>query len=151
MAAPTLPPSCSGMPPAAVAPMPRNFSRASAGAISNATVTQGHDRLTRIEREEGAWVLVHCRSHLRRRFVREVKATGSPVAETALAQIAALCRIEAEVRGAARETRLAARREKAATIVAALRPWFEAQLSKLPRRSQLATDIRLTRSPAGTG
>lgn len=103
---------------------------------------EGYDRLTRIEREEGAWVLVHCWSHLRRRFVREVKATGSPVAETALAQIAALYRIEAEVRGAAPEIRLAARREKATPIVAALKPWFEAQLSKLPRRSQLATDIR---------
>jgi hypothetical protein len=60
-------------------------------------------------------------------------------------------RIAAEVRGAAPEIRLAARREKAAPIVAALKPWVEAQLSRLPRRSQLATDIRLTRSPAGRG
>jgi len=88
------------------------------------------------------WVPGHGGSHLRRRFVKEVKASGSPVAETAIARIAALYPIEAGLRGAAPETRLAARRTKAAPIVAALKPWFGTQLSRRPRRSQRATDIR---------
>ena len=41
-------------------------------------------------------------------------------------------------------TRLAARREHAAPIIAALRPWLEAQLSRIPRSSKLAEDIRYT-------
>src|SRR3546814_16687437 len=43
----------------------------------------GYDRLTRVQRAEGPWTLVHCWSHLRRRFVKLVRNTKSPVAETA--------------------------------------------------------------------
>ena len=40
--------------------------------------------------------------------------------------------------------RLAARREHSAPIIAALKPWLEAQLSRIPQKSQLAEDIRYT-------
>jgi len=40
--------------------------------------------------------------------------------------------------------RLAARREHAAPIIAALKPWLEAQLSRISQKSQLAEDIRYT-------
>ena len=40
--------------------------------------------------------------------------------------------------------RLAARREHAAPIIAALKPWLEAQRSRIPQKSQLAEDIRYT-------
>ncbi len=40
--------------------------------------------------------------------------------------------------------RLAARREHSAPVVAALKPWLEAQLSRIPQNSQLAEDIRYT-------
>ena len=59
-------------------------------------------------------------------------------------QIAELYAIEASVRGRAPETRLAARTKLAAPIVAAFRPWLEAQLSRIPRASKLAEDIRYT-------
>ncbi|SMF86058.1 Transposase, partial [Tistlia consotensis USBA 355] len=71
----------------------------------------GYDRLTRIERAEGPWTLVHCWSHLRRRFVKLVRNAKSPIAEAAIRQIAALYAVEATVRGAPPEDRLAARRE----------------------------------------
>src|SRR3546814_12144393 len=58
----------------------------------------GYDRLTRVQRAEGPWTLVHCWSHLRRRFVKLVRNTKSPVAETALRHIAALYTVEAGVR-----------------------------------------------------
>jgi transposase len=88
------------------------------------------------------WTLVHCWSHLRRRFVKLVRTTRSPIAEAALRQIGALYAIEARVRGASPDLRIAARREYSAPIVAALRPWLEKQLSMISASSRLATDIR---------
>lgn len=103
---------------------------------------EGYDALTRLERPEGAWRLVHCWSHVRRRFVKIVRTTKSPVAEAALRHIAALYEIEAMVRGAPPEVRLAARQEHSAPIIGALKPWLEKQLSMVSSGSRLATDIR---------
>jgi transposase len=103
---------------------------------------EGYDRLTRTRRVEGPWMLVHCWRHLRRRFVKQMQNTRSPAAEAALRQIAALYAVEAAVRGAPPEVRLAARRERSAPVVAALKPWFETQLSLISSGSRLATDIR---------
>jgi len=50
----------------------------------------GYELLTRVKRDEGPWMLVHCWSHLRRRFVKLVRNTKSPIAETAVRHIAAL-------------------------------------------------------------
>jgi hypothetical protein len=87
---------------------------------------------------------VHCWTHVRRRFVKRLENDASPIAEQALRQIAELYAIEASVRGCAPDVRLAARTELAAPIVAAFRPWLEAQLSRIPRSSKLAEDIRYT-------
>ncbi|MGK2852785.1 MAG: IS66 family transposase, partial [Microbacteriaceae bacterium] len=103
---------------------------------------EGYDRLTRVQRAEGPWVLVHCWSHLRRRFVKLVHNTKSPIAEAALRQIAALYAVEATVRGQSPAERLAARQRHAAPIVEALKPWFEKQLSMISSGSTLAGDIR---------
>ncbi|MBP1804190.1 hypothetical protein J2Z33_000018 [Rubellimicrobium aerolatum] len=103
-----------------------------------------YDALTGIDRPEGPWVLVNCWTHVRRRFVKRLEHDGSPIAEEALRQIAALYAIEASVRGFGPDARLAARREFSAPIVAAFRPWLEAQLSRLPKASALAEDIRYT-------
>ena len=48
------------------------------------------------------------------------------------------------MRGLPADARLAARRELSARIIAAFRPWLEAQLSRIPRSSKLAEDIRYT-------
>jgi len=102
----------------------------------------GYELLTRICRDEGPWTLVHCWSHLRRRFVKLMRNTKSPIAETAVRHIAALYAIEADVRGQAPDVRLAARKKLSAPIVDALKPWFEKQLSLISSGSTLATDIR---------
>lgn len=103
-----------------------------------------YDKLTALDRPEGPWQLVHCWTHVRRRFVKRLDHDGSPIAEEALRQIAALYAIEASVRGLGPDARLAARRELLAPIVAAFRPWLEAQLSRIPKASALAGDIRYT-------
>ena len=74
--------------------------------------------------------------------VKQLRNTKSPIAEVAVRQIAALYAIEATVRGAPPQIRLEARTEHSAPIIAALKPWFEKQLSMISSGSQLATDIR---------
>ena len=64
-------------------------------------------------RPEGPWQLVHCWTHVRRRFVKRLENDASPIAEQALRQIAQLYAIEARVRGRAPEIRLAARADAA--------------------------------------
>ena len=91
----------------------------------------GYDRLAEVARPQGPWTLVHCWSHLRRRFVKLVRNSKSPIAEAAVRQIAQLYAIEATVRGSSPDIRLAARKEHSLPIVAALRPWFEKQLSMI--------------------
>ena len=103
-----------------------------------------YDKLAKVDRPEGPWTLVHCWTHARRRFVKRMEKDGSPIAEEALRQIAELYAIEKTVRGSAPEARLAARQELSAPIIEAFHPWLQAQLSRIPRSSKLAEDIRYT-------
>ncbi len=103
-----------------------------------------YNKLTALDRPEGPWQLVHCWTHVRRRFVKRLESDGSPIADEALRQIAALYAVETAVRGKAADVRLAARQGMAAPIIAAFRPWLEAQLSRIPKTSKLAEDIRYT-------
>jgi transposase len=100
-----------------------------------------YDKVAAVDRPEGPWQLVHCWTHVRRRFVKRLESDGSPIAAEALRQIALLYAIEQTVRGKAPEIRLTARRAHAAPIIAALKPWLEAQLSRISAKSQLAGDI----------
>jgi hypothetical protein len=105
---------------------------------------EAYYKLTRVDRPEGPWTLVHCWTHVRRRFVKRLEKDGSPIAEEALRQLAELYVIEKSVRGLAHDARLVARRDLSAPIIAAFKPWLEAQLSRIPRSSKLAEDIRYT-------
>ncbi len=102
----------------------------------------GYDRLTEVVRPQGPWTLVHCWSHLRRRFVKLVRNSKSPIAEAAVRHIAQLYAFEAMVRGSSPDIRLAARKEHSLPMVAALKSWFEKQLSMISSGSTLAEDIR---------
>ncbi|MGY2935043.1 transposase [Bradyrhizobium sp. GM6.1] len=102
----------------------------------------GYDRLNEVVRPQGPWTLVHCWSHLRRRFVKLVRNSKSPIAEAAVRHIAQLYAIEAMVRGSSPDIRLAARKEHSLPMVAALKSWFEKQLSMISSGSTLAEDIR---------
>ena len=100
--------------------------------------------MTGIERDNGPWQLVCCWTHVRRRFVKRFENEGSPIAEEMLRQIALLYQVEKAVRGKDPALRLAARRDHSAPVIAALKPWLEAKLSRIPQKSQLAEDIRYT-------
>jgi len=83
-----------------------------------------------------------CWSHARRQFYDLALKAKAPVAEEALRRIGALYAIEAEIRGAPPERRLAVRQARSRPLVEALFAWFEATLAKLPARSTMAEAIR---------
>ena len=93
-------------------------------------------------KDDGTVTLVFCWSHVRRGFYDLAKTGAAPIAVEALARIAALYRIEAEVRGKTAADRLAARQAKSRPLVTALRAWFEAQIVTLPGRGPTAGAIR---------
>jgi len=101
-----------------------------------------YKKLAGPERGKDAVTLVFCWSHVRRGFYDLAKAGTAPIATEALARIAALYRVEAEVRGKTAADRLAARQAKSQPLVADLRTWFEAQVATLPGRGPTAGAIR---------
>ncbi|MDT7953765.1 MAG: IS66 family transposase [Acetobacteraceae bacterium] len=93
-------------------------------------------------KSHGGVTLVYCWSHVRRGFYDLAKAGNAPIATEALARIAALYRIETDIRGKDAGHRLDVRRAKSQPLVADLRVWFEAQVAKLPARGPTAVAIR---------
>jgi transposase len=89
----------------------------------------------------GPSALAFCWSHVRRGFYDVAKGGNAPIATEALARIAALYRIEAEIRGLSADERLAHRQARSAALVADLRIWFEAQHKKLFMRGPTAEAI----------
>ena len=94
------------------------------------------------KRGEAGVVLVYCWSHVRRGFYDLAKAGAAPIATEALRRIAALYRIEAEIRGHDGRHRLDVRQARSRPLIADLRIWFEAQAAKLPARGPTAMAIR---------
>jgi transposase len=123
---------------------PLKFLAGYRGRFLQCDAYQSYNALTEIPRDIGPWQLVYCWTHVRRRFVKRLENEGSPIAEEMLRQIALLYQVEKTVRGRDPAVRLAARREHAAPIITALKPWLETQLSRIPQKSQLAEDIRYT-------
>lgn len=123
---------------------PLKFLEGYQGIFLQCDAYPAYNVMTEVTRGNRPWQLVHCWTHVRRRFVKRFESDRSPIAEEMLRRIAALYRVEDSVRGKPPAVRLAARREHAAPIIAALKPWLEAQLSRIPGKSRLAEDIRYT-------
>ena len=85
--------------------------------------------------------LVYCWSHVRRGFYDQARTGTSPIAAEALVLIAALYRIEADIRGKDAGHRLAVRQAKSQALVADLRTWFQAKAATLPARGPVAQAI----------
>jgi hypothetical protein len=70
------------------------------------------------------------------------ESTNSPIAEAALKRIGELYKIEAEINGWPAETRLAARQNRAVSILDALRDWLTTQRRRLSSKNALAKAIQ---------
>jgi transposase len=96
--------------------------------------------------------LAFCWSHVRRHFYELARGGPAPIASEALTRIAALYRIEDDIRGRSSEERLAVRQERTRPLVEALQPWLREKLSLISQKTKLAEAIRYALSRwAGLG
>jgi transposase len=106
----------------------------------------GFERLT----AGGKIALAACWAHARRKFYDLHEATGSPIAAEALRRIGELYAIEKTINGRTAEERQAVRNDQSRPLIAAMKPWLETELGRIPGRGGLAEAIRyaLSRWPA---
>ncbi|MEF3129763.1 IS66 family transposase [Rhizobium leguminosarum] len=83
-----------------------------------------------------------CWAHWRRDFHDIWISNESEIAREALDRIGALYDIERDIAGQPADIRLAARQKHSKSKVGAFRIWAEAQLSRIPGKSDLATALR---------
>ena len=83
-----------------------------------------------------------CWAHLRRDFFDVHTATKSETAREALDRIGDLYDIERQIRGQSRDARRAVRQEETRPKVCAFKAWAEAQLTRIPGKSDLAKAFR---------
>ena len=91
---------------------------------------------------QNAVQLAFCWSHVRRRFYELAQSGPAPIATEALARIAALYRIEAEISGKRPEERRAIRQQHSRPLVEAFHPWLRAKLALISQKTKLAEAIR---------
>ena len=86
--------------------------------------------------------LAFCWSHVRRRFYELAQSGPAPIASEALVRIAALYRIEDDIRGHSAEERHAVRQQRTLPLVKAFEPWLREKLSLISQKTKLAEAIR---------
>ena len=92
--------------------------------------------------ERGDVQLAFCWSHVRRHFYELAQGGAAPIASQALTRIAALYRIEGEIRGRSAEERHVVRQQRSRPLVEALQPWLREKLSLISQKTKLADAIR---------
>jgi hypothetical protein len=96
--------------------------------------------------KQGNVRLAFCWSHVRRHFYELANPGPAPIAAEALTRIAALYRIEQEIRGRSADERRMARQERSRPLVEALEPWLRTKLQLISQKTKLAEAIRYTLS-----
>ncbi len=98
----------------------------------------GYNRLSEPDRAGGKPLkLAFCWSHGRRKLIEARPKAGSPIVDEALVRIAALYRIEGEIRGQDPEIRRKIRQDRSRPLVDAFFAWLEAQAGRVSRKSEL--------------
>jgi transposase len=105
--------------------------------ILQADAFAGYDQIY----ASGQVIEAGCWAHARRKFHDIHARQATPITTHVLERIAALYRIESEIRGSPPEARRAARQARAAPIVTALQAWLREQLPSVSRKSETADAI----------
>lgn len=93
-------------------------------------------------RADAPIVLAFCFAHFRRKFYDIAKDGPAPIADEALRRIAALYRIERDIRGQSADRRRAARQENAKPLLDDFKLWLEQRLVEVSGKSTIAEVIR---------
>lgn len=92
--------------------------------------------------QDGAIQEAPCLAHIRRNFFEIMTVYHSPIATEAVERIAALYRIEREIRGRSPEERRSVRVARARPLFDDMRRWLEESLDNVPPKSETAVAIR---------
>jgi transposase len=98
------------------------------------------------DREDEPLIEAACWAHARRKFFEIYESVASPIALEALRRIAALYKIEDEIRGKSPEARRAVRQSRSAPLLKDLYDWLRATVRKVSKKSPLASAIGYTLS-----
>jgi transposase len=100
----------------------------------------GYNRL--LKRVDNNVALAYCWAHARRKLHEVAQSGTAPIAEEGLKQIAALYRIEKDIRGLNAEARLAARQEQSAPLIAAFEAWLTAHRARVSAKAPLGEALK---------
>jgi len=92
--------------------------------------------------KSGQVQLAFCWSHVRRQFYEIAAGGPAPIATEALARIADLYTIEAEIRGRSADERRAVRQERARPLIETLKTWMEVKLATVSQKGNVAEAFR---------
>jgi transposase len=101
-----------------------------------------YGRLADPKRGGGSLRQAFCWAHWRRQWFDLAKSPPAPIAAEALERIAALYRIEADIRGTSADDRRIVRQQKAGPLLAAMKAWLKKTLVQVSAGSTLAQVIR---------
>jgi len=103
----------------------------------------GYTGYNRLLRRAGQSIeLAYCWAHARRKLYEITKNSTAPIAEAGLQQIAALYRIETNIRGHNPEARLAARQKHSAPRIEAFEQWLRVHRAKVSGKSPLGEALK---------
>jgi transposase len=100
----------------------------------------GYNRL--LKRVDDRVALAYCWAHARRKLHEVAQSGTAPIAEDGLKQIAALYRIEKDIRGLTSEARLAARQDRSAPLIAAFEAWLTTNRARLSAKAPLGEALK---------
>lgn len=100
----------------------------------------GYNRL--LKRVDDRDALAYCWAHARRKLHEVAQSGTAPIAEDGLKQIAALYRIEKDIRGLAPEVRLAARQNRSAPLIAVFEEWLTTNRARLSAKAPLGEALK---------
>ena len=100
----------------------------------------GYNRL--LKRADDQVALAYCWAHARRKLHEVAQSGTAPIAEDGLKQIAALYRIEKDIRGLTSEARLAARQDRSAPLIAAFEAWLTTNRARLSAKTPLGEALK---------
>ena len=102
----------------------------------------GYNRLIQPARNGPNIQLAYCWAHARRKLHEVAQAGTAPIAEDGLRQIAALYRIEKDIRGLSPEARVAARQDRSAPIIAAFESWLLTNRARVSSKAPLGEALK---------
>jgi len=100
----------------------------------------GYNRL--LKRSDNKVALAYCWAHARRKLHEVAQSGTAPIAEEGLKQIAALYRIEKDIRGMTAEARLAVRQDQSVPLVADFETWLTANRARASAKAPLGDALK---------